>query len=57
MNQAAQLKNIEERIARQVASVHGYVTLQEIELRDALRSAVGKQWDDVNAKWMPLDAD
>ena len=40
-----------------VASVHGYVTLQEIELRDALRSAVGKQWDAVNAKWMPLDAD
>jgi hypothetical protein len=55
MNQAEQLKAIEERVARKVANVNAYVTREESELLHKLRAEVGKKWDAVNARWEALD--
>jgi hypothetical protein len=48
------LKTIETRLTQIVASVHGIVTLDEVEMRDNLRAQVGAQWDAVNQTWAPL---
>jgi hypothetical protein len=48
------LINIETQCARQVCG-GGYITKAEIELRDSLRAQVGKKFDAVNGRWVPLD--
>lgn len=57
MNSEARLQNIETRIAKIVCNVGGFVTKAEIELRDTLRAACGKQWDAINRQWRPLEAE
>jgi hypothetical protein len=46
---------IETRIAAAVCSVHGIVLRGEIELRDTLRSKVGRKYCAVNERWEALD--
>lgn len=55
MSAETRLKAIELRIAKQVCSVHGWVTAEEIELRDSLRKEVGKSWDAINQTWDNLE--
>jgi|TARA_R110000744_G_scaffold25522_5_gene63267 hypothetical protein len=52
MTDAQKLINIENRIARAVASVHGYITKSEIDERDRLQKIVGREFDAVNNKWV-----
>ena len=50
-----ELKDLEDRIARKVNSIHGVVTQAEAERLEQLRRVVGESWDAVNMKWKPLD--
>lgn len=39
------LRSITERVARQIASVHGFVTKSEADELERLESLVGQRWD------------
>jgi len=50
-----QLKNAEERAARQVNSVHGYLTAADVAYLATLRRLLGARWDAINGRWEPLE--
>ena len=49
------LRILEERIARQVADVHGIVTKTDHDMVVRLRKMVGERYDAVNRQWMSLE--
>ena len=55
MTDKERLQRLSERIARAVCSVHGVVTKQEADERERLIAAVGRDWDAINRRWIPVE--
>ena len=51
------LIQVEEFVARQVNSVHGYLTAGEANELQRLRDKLGKSWDAINGYWVAADYD
>ena len=55
MHDRQKLKLLEERVARMVANVNGYLSQSETDDLCRLRVELGEKWDAINNQWEVIE--